>query len=316
LIRKSFSIHLITMIHRIFITGIILLAVNQLPAAVIATILAGDEFALPADSPSSRMDLENRFPFVGALGISLGGSNYRGSAVALSPHWVITAAHNVDLNDDGAADAGWSGRLYLPGNGNYAVTSTYTHPSFTGFANPTIYHDLALLYLASPLPAGMIYPTLGGMAVGDALTLVGFGRSGYGSYGYTSNASLTDRRFGGNVIDSIENGLLFEYDFDSPASTGQLGGSLGNDVETIIGPGDSGGAALRLVHGQWQIVGINTYTDGYGGQFGDLAGGIVLQPYESWIVGITGIPEPSALMMVIASMGLMLRRKKHSEMSV
>jgi hypothetical protein len=50
-------------------------------------ILAGGEFSLPADSPSGRLDTEGAYSFVGALGISAGGFNYRGSAVALSPNW-------------------------------------------------------------------------------------------------------------------------------------------------------------------------------------------------------------------------------------
>ncbi len=35
------------------------------------------------------------------------------------------------------------------------------------------------------------------------------------------------------------------YDFDAASTTGEPGGSLGNARETIIAPGDSGGAALR-----------------------------------------------------------------------
>lgn len=281
-----------------------------LNGAVTATILAGDETGTPIDTPSRRIDSAGLFPFVGALGIDLNGSFYRGSAVALSPHWVLTAGHNVDLNDDGMTDNGWSGSFHLPEYGSFSVTSTVTHPSFRGFANPTIYHDLALLYFANPLPSSIVYPLLGNGGIGDQVTLVGFGRSGYGSYGYTTNANLTTRRFGENVIDSLENGLLFEYDFDSASSTGQLNGSLGNDVETIIGPGDSGGAALRLVNGEWQLVGINTYTDGYGGKFGDLGGGVLLNSYAEWIDSVIAIPEPSSTLLVMCSSFFLLRRKR------
>lgn len=82
-------------------------------AFVTATILAGGETALPADTPSGRLDTEGDFSFVGALEISNGTSSYKGSAVALSPDWVITAGHNADLNDDGLPDAGWSATLHL-----------------------------------------------------------------------------------------------------------------------------------------------------------------------------------------------------------
>ncbi|MCU0781573.1 MAG: hypothetical protein MUF04_10800 [Akkermansiaceae bacterium] len=42
-------------------------------AAVTATILAGGETDLPADTPSCRLDTAGEFSFVGALAISSGG---------------------------------------------------------------------------------------------------------------------------------------------------------------------------------------------------------------------------------------------------
>lgn len=157
------------------------------------------------------------------------------------------------LTADGLPDTSWRGTFHLPGYGSFGVTQAFTNNDFTGFANPPVNDDLALLHLASPLPAGMDFTTLGsGARKGDFITLVGFGRSGYGSYGYTTNASLTDRRFGRNVIDSFQlddegagRAEVFRDDFNAPATTGLPGGSLGNGIETIIGPGDSGGAALR-----------------------------------------------------------------------
>ncbi|MFP4166886.1 MAG: hypothetical protein ACLFUF_06940 [Opitutales bacterium] len=110
------------------------------------------------------------------------------------------------------------------------------------------------------------------MGVGDTLTLAGFGRSGYGSYGYTTSAGVTDRRLGQNVVDSFEqadagSGLLFRYDFDPPDTSGTVGGSLGNDVESIIGPGDSGGSALVKYGDGFALVGVNSFTEGFGGRF-------------------------------------------------
>ena len=256
---------------------------------------------------------------MGALAISSGAANYKGSAVALSPEWVLTAGHNADLNDDGLPDTTWGGTFNLPGYGSFGVAQAFTHSSFTGFANPSVNDDLALLHLAVPLPIGMGFPTLGsGASIGDFITLVGFGRSGYGSYGYTTNASLTDRRYGSNVIDSFQlddegSGLaeVFRYDFDAPSTTGLKGGSLGSDVETIIGPGDSGGAALRQTASGWELVGINTFTEGYGGRFGDTGGGVLVAPYMDWISQTTGIPEPGcAAMLIFSLIGLGLRHRR------
>jgi hypothetical protein len=287
-----------------------------------ATILAGGESDSPADTPSSRLDTEGAFSFVGALEISNGTSSYKGSAVAISREWVFTAGHNADLNDDGLPDAGWSATLHLPGIGAFGIAEAFTLLSFSGFANPVVNDDLALLRLAAPLPLGMGYPTLGkGAGIGDIITLVGFGRSGYGDYGYTTYASLTDRRYGSNVIDSFRiddegSGAfeIFNYDFDVPESTGLVGGSLGNDIETIIGPGDSGGAALRQKpDGSWELVGINTFTEGYGGRFGDSGGGVLVDPYTDWIHQITGIPEPGSAMLWALSAGWLIWRRRNGD---
>jgi hypothetical protein len=267
-------------------------------------ILAGGEFSLPADSPSSRLDADGAYSFTGALEISSGGYLYRGSAVALSPSWVLSAGHNVDFNDDGLVDDGLGVNLHLPGYGSYAASSFTIHPDFTGFGNPSIRHDLSLLYFDTPLP-NLLFPTLGNsLSLGDTGTLVGFGRSGYGDYGYTTDASLTDRRFGYNVIDELDDNL-YRYDFDDP----DTGDGLGNDLETLIGPGDSGGALL--VDGA--LVGINTFTEGYGGLFGDYGGGIALNNEWDWIHETTGlaIPEPSTLVSLVVGAGILyLGRQK------
>ncbi|MCX6878728.1 MAG: trypsin-like serine protease [Verrucomicrobia bacterium] len=291
---------------------------SRVNAAVTATILAGGETDLPADTPSGRLDTAGEFAFVGALAIAGGGGSYKGSAVALSRDWVLTAGHNVDVNDDGLPDAGWSGTFHLPGYGAFGVAQAFTPPGFTGFAQPAVNDDLALLHLASPLPVGVGFPTLGsGVGLGEVITLVGFGRSGYGSYGYTTSASLTERRFGANLIDSFQpddegSGLaeIFRYDFDAPSTTGFPGGSLGNDIETMIGPGDSGGAALRKTTAGWELVGINTFTEGYGGRFGDLGGGVLVDPYKDWIWQTTGIPEPgSAGLLMLGAITAAWRRR-------
>jgi hypothetical protein len=104
---------------------------------------------------------------------------------------------------------------------------------------------------------------------------------------------------------------VFRYDFDAPATVGIIGGSLGNDIETIIGPGDSGGAALRETASGWELVGINTFTEGYGGRFGDTGGGVLVEPYIDWISGITGIPEPSGFLMLTISALMLLRRGRN-----
>jgi len=142
--------------------------------------------------------------------------------------------------------------------------------------------------------------------------LAGYGRSGYGDYGYTTFATLTDRRIGYNLVDSFQTdeggtgfNAVFLYDFSAPSTTGQPGGSLGNNLETIIGPGDSGGPALVTNAVGYAIAGVNTFVEGYGGKFGDIGGGVVLAPYVSWIDSVTGIdevPEPTVIRLLLGAL--------------
>lgn len=297
----------------------VILALLLALAPAAHAILAGGEFDMPVDSPSRRADVDGAdspFNFVGALEMmTSGGRTYLGSAVAISPHWALTAGHNVDFNDDGTADTGLAVNFHLPGFGSFAASGMFANPLFTGFGNPTIFHDLALLRFDDPLPSGLALPILGGapLASGDLISLAGFGRSGYGSYGYTTQASLGTRRLGGNTIESLqvapgEDGTLFRYTFHAPDSPL----SLGNDIETIIGPGDSGGPALRASGDGWELVGINTFVEGYGGRFGDIGGGVALDPYWDWISTTTAIPEPETWLMWMLAAGLLLHRNRDS----
>ena len=92
------------------------------------------------------------------------------------------------------------------------------------------------------------------------------------------------------------------------------GGSLGNNLETLIGPGDSGGPLLLDNGSGYSLVGVNTFIEGYGGRFGDLGGGVVLEPYLDWITQTTGlpVPEPSSLALLLLSCALVFicRRAK------
>ena len=247
------------------------------------------------------------FNFVGALHIQSGGRTLYGTASALSPHWVLTAGHNLDTDDNGVVDAGIEMSLALPGYGSFTASGFSLNPGFTGFGTSSIGSDLGLLYLDTPLPSNLSFPSLySGLAEGDTVSLVGFGRSGYGNYGYTTEAGTTDRRVGMNVVDSFSvagggsGPNVFHYDFDAPDTLGQPGGSLGNNVETIIGPGDSGGPILFALADGFGIAGVSTFTEGYGGRFGDIGGGVLIGPHLDWINSTLAIPEPSSLVLMLS----------------
>ena len=60
---------------------------------------------------------------------------------------------------------------------------------------------------------------------------------------------------------------------------------------------------------QWDegygFVGVSTFTEGFGGRFGDIGGGVVLEAYYDWIHEITGvvIPEPGAAVLLAGVWG-------------
>jgi len=102
-------------------------------------------------------------------------------------------------------------------------------------------------------------------------------------------------------------GQLFRYTFHAPDDPA----SLGNDLETIIGPGDSGGPAFIQTADGLLLVGINTFTEGFGGRFGDIGGGVLLDPDNlDWILTTTGIPEPSVVLMVVWAVSFWCCRRR------
>ena len=91
-------------------------ALRVIPMAVAAcsialashAIMAGGEFELPEDMPSSRLDeagTDSIFNFVGGLEVSTGTGDFLGTGTALSRRWALTAGHNVDFDDDGVLDS-------------------------------------------------------------------------------------------------------------------------------------------------------------------------------------------------------------------
>lgn len=287
--------------------------VDQATASMAKAVQAGSGSSSPADSTNLRIDpntVSSRFAGVGSLNISSNGSTLTGSAVAISPWWVLTAGHNLDTNDNGQVDPGIQITFTLNFGSNqshaFSVSQYILNPGFSGFLNPTVNGDLALLRLSQALPASLPIYSLwtAPVSVGQEFTVAGYGQSGSGDSGYTVSASTTTKRVGGNVVDSFwqasGHNEVFIYDFDSPSTYGAAGGSLGNAWETLIGPGDSGGPMFVDSNGILYIAGINTFTmGGNNGRFGDEGGGILVAPYLDWIQSTAAIPEPEAIPLLL-----------------
>lgn len=153
---------------------------------------------------------------------------------------------------------------------NYGGDQSHTISAVAVVRYPTAsfpYDDLALIQLASAVPAGVAVYPLAREPITSAqpITLVGYGASGNGSVGVSVSSSRTVKRVGGNALDAVQTALdtsgrtslFYLYDFDGPTGSGVMGGAtLGNTVETIVQGGDSGSPALIGLPGAYRLVGI------------------------------------------------------------
>src|SRR6266542_912797 len=220
------------------------------------TIVAGDPSGNPTDSPASRVDpntTTSLYAGVGSVQTNVNRGTYIGTGTPISSRHILTAGHVVDISGDGKIDKKdgiKSVYFILNYGGNQTskilVTQITVNPFYTGFNRPSVNDDLAILTLASDLPAGVpIYslPT-GELAAGTTVTMVGYGVSGDGVNGYSGSASWTVKRTGENNADEFYGqddagqpaaNEVFRLDCDGPTGNGSFGGAtLGNDRETTL----------------------------------------------------------------------------------
>jgi len=187
--------------------------------------------------------------------------NFHASAVIISPHWAVTAAHVVSSADD---------VIIVEGGKEYKISDIKIHKDFD--KDKVGHNDIALC--RSEEDFGMdFYPEMyvGDDEAGKIAAMCGYGITGTFSTGAVKSDDL--KRAGSNMIERTERNCLV---------CNNLGGRR-TELEFMIASGDSGGGLF--IDGK--LAGINSFVMADDGRpnsdYGDECAHTRVSLYADWI---------------------------------
>jgi hypothetical protein len=262
-------------------------------------------------APSSQYEAYTLNPLYQASGWfglldSSGNLAHEGSAVLVSPSWVLFAGHEIAGMEYSSLQFGLGSNVFTNPAQTRSVVATYLYPGYTGGVGGSA-DDLALGLLSSPIqdvtPATRFRGT---DQVGTHVSIVGFGTPGTPSTGMAIYDGT--ERGGENVVDRIgwstvvigSNYVLADFGplWFTPSLPLEFGGTAGDSGGGWF---DDQGRLMAVSCFEW---GSSAYT-----------GGIRLSLYNDWIDTTIGaaVPEP-ATWIIFASgipfVGLLVRRQR------
>lgn len=246
----------------------------------------------PADGYAAHVALAMEPQFAAIFGLH-DGTSYGGSATWIGNDedhgYLLTAAHNFGDGEDASTWTYWSrdGTAY---NG----IDVQIHPSYDPDSDETSGYDMAIVTLDAPVTDAGPQPLLyeGQDELGREVTITGYGSRGIGSsgegddyYDFDGETPAAAR----NIVDEVdgengENNLII--DFDSEAADASVMGDAEplDELEGILGSGDSGGASWMETRQGWVIVATNTWGDD--SVYGSISGLSRVSTQLDWIASI------------------------------